>query len=155
MPTYRTQTAEETRALGKVLGAGLVPGDVVLLSGPMGAGKSELARGIARGIGIEGPMPSPSFPILLVYEGPDFPLYHMDLYRLEGEEECEEIGLSEYLGGDGVAVVEWPDRAPGLMPARRLEIHMGFSDTPEERELNLVYRGGMGEIPLEQWEGRA
>lgn len=141
--TIASHSSEHTRRLGEALGKRLRPGDVVLLSGDLGAGKSEMARGIARGLGVEGPLPSPSFPILLVHEGTQYPLYHMDLYRLEGPDELYAAGLDEPLGGDGIAVVEWPQRAEEAMPPRHLRIDIAFGLEPEERSLAFALSGGM------------
>ena len=112
----RTESAAETRALGERLAGQLKAGDVVLLEGELGAGKSELARGIARGLGVTETVTSPSFTILNVYESGRCPLYHFDWYRLESEEELYELGMDEYLGGDGIALVEWPGRCPEAVP---------------------------------------
>lgn len=141
MITLRTNAAAQTHALGKILGARLRPGDTVLLQGSLGAGKSVLARGIAEGLGVKGPLPSPSFPILLVHEGKDGPLYHMDLYRLEDEEEAYAIGLEEYIGGDGVALVEWPERAWGLYGPRVLHIDIDYGPQEGQRELHICPKG--------------
>ena len=119
-----THSAEETRALGKRLAQLLRAGDVVLLQGDLGAGKSELARGVARGLHISGPVPSPSFTILNAYDEGDIPLYHFDWYRLESADELYEMGLDEYLGGDGIAVVEWPGRCPEAVPENALRIRL-------------------------------
>ncbi|MBR4458534.1 MAG: tRNA (adenosine(37)-N6)-threonylcarbamoyltransferase complex ATPase subunit type 1 TsaE [Clostridia bacterium] len=115
-----THSPAETRALGARLAQLLLPGDVLLLEGDLGAGKSELTRGIARGLGIDGPVSSPSFTILNVYESGRIPLYHFDWYRLNSAEELYEMGMDEYLGGDGVAVVEWPSRCPDAIPVDHL-----------------------------------
>jgi tRNA threonylcarbamoyladenosine biosynthesis protein TsaE len=90
-----SESAEETRKLGERLAEGVRPGDVILLEGPLGAGKSELARGIARGLGVEETVTSPSFTILNVYTSGRIPLYHFDWYRLESEEELYELGMEE------------------------------------------------------------
>ena len=95
-----TKSAAETRALGEKLAGRLQPGDVLLLEGDLGAGKSELTRGIAKGLGVTETVTSPSFTILNVYESGRFPLYHFDWYRLESSEELYELGMDEYLGGD-------------------------------------------------------
>lgn len=146
--TITSHSPEHTRRLGEALGKRLYPGDVVLLSGDLGAGKSEMARGIARGLGVEGPLPSPSFPILLVHEGKQYPLFHMDLYRLEGPDEFYAAGLDEPLGGEGVAVVEWPQRAVEAMPSRHLRIDIDFGAEPEERSLAFTLSGGVPESLL-------
>ena len=119
-----TNSAEETRALGEQLAERLSAGDVVTLEGELGAGKSELARGIARGLGVTETVTSPSFTILNVYESGRCPLYHFDWYRLESEEELYELGMDEYLGGDGVAVVEWAERCPEAVPENVLRIRL-------------------------------
>ena len=119
-----TNSASETRALGERLAAGLRPGDTVILEGELGAGKSELARGIARGLGVTETVTSPSFTILNVYESGRCPLYHFDWYRLESEEELYELGMDEYLGGDGIAVVEWAERCPDAVPEDCIRIRL-------------------------------
>ncbi len=119
-----TRSAEETRALGAQLAGYLKAGDVLTLSGPLGAGKSELARGIARGLGIAGALPSPTFTILNVYQGSAFPLYHYDWYRVEDPEELVAIGAEEQLPGDGVTLVEWSEQAPELLPEDRLAVRL-------------------------------
>ena len=119
-----TNSAAETRALGERLAAGLQPGDTVILEGELGAGKSELARGIARGLGVTETVTSPSFTILNVYESGRCPLYHFDWYRLESEEELYELGMDEYLGGDGIAVVEWAERCPDAVPEGCVRIRL-------------------------------
>ena len=119
-----TNSAAETRALGEQLASRLHPGDTVILEGELGAGKSELARGIARGLGVTETVTSPSFTILNVYESGRCPLYHFDWYRLESEEELYELGMDEYLGGDGVAVVEWAERCPDAVPEKRIRIRL-------------------------------
>ena len=119
-----TNSAAETRALGEQLARRLQPGDTVILEGELGAGKSELARGIARGLDVTETVTSPSFTILNVYESGRCPLYHFDWYRLESEEELYELGMDEYLGGDGVAVVEWAERCPDAVPEKRIRIRL-------------------------------
>ena len=119
-----TKSAAETRALGEKLAGRLRPGDVLLLEGDLGAGKSELTRGIAKGPGVTETVTSPSSTILNVYESGRCPLYHFDWYRLESSEELYELGMDEYLGGDGIAVVEWPGRCPDAVPESAVRIRM-------------------------------
>ncbi len=119
-----THSAEETRRLGERLAGVLRPGDTVLLTGDLGAGKSELARGVARGLGVTETVTSPSFTILNVYESGRVPFYHFDWYRLESEDELYELGMDEYLGGDGIALVEWPGRCPDAVPETCLRIRI-------------------------------
>ncbi|MBR6028663.1 MAG: tRNA (adenosine(37)-N6)-threonylcarbamoyltransferase complex ATPase subunit type 1 TsaE [Clostridia bacterium] len=136
-----THSPAETRALGAALAERLKAGDVLLLSGDLGAGKSELTRGIAAGLGVTGPVASPSFTILNVYDEGRLPLYHFDWYRLSGADELFEMGLEEYLGGDGVAVVEWPERCPEAWPETCLRIHLRPLDE-NSRELTAETLGG-------------
>ena len=119
-----TNSAAETRAFGERLAEQLKAGDVILLEGELGAGKSELARGVAKGLGVQETVTSPSFTILNVYESGRVPLYHFDWYRLESAEELYELGMDEYLGGDGIALVEWPGRCPDAVPADCLLIRI-------------------------------
>lgn len=136
-----SHSAEETRALGVRLAAHLKGGDTVLLLGDLGAGKSEIARGIARGLGITGPVPSPSFTILNAYDEGRIPLYHFDWYRVQDAQEIYEMGMQEMLGGDGVALIEWSQRAPECLPERRLEITLQATDETT-REISLRPVGG-------------
>ena len=141
MPVLTTHNAEETKALGAALAEQLLPGDVLLLRGDLGAGKSELARGVARGLGVAGHVPSPSFTILQVYEDGRLPLYHFDWYRIAGAEELYELSLDEYLYGSGVSVVEWPEMALDAIPETYLEIHITAAGETE-RLLSFEPVGG-------------
>ena len=148
----QTQSPAQTRALGRRLSESLLPGDVVLLYGDLGAGKSELTRGIAEGLGITSTVTSPSFTILNVYDEGRIPLYHFDWYRLNGADELYEMGMDEYLGGDGVAVVEWPTQCPEAIP----ETHLAVRLTPvgeSEREITLTPMGSFRTICLSSEKG--
>ena len=136
-----TRSAKETRKLGESLAERLKPGDVLLLEGDLGAGKSELTRGIARGLGVEETVTSPSFTILNVYESGRCPLYHFDWYRLEGSGELYELGMDEYLGGDGIAVVEWPDRCPDAIPENSYRIILETLGERTEYQMRRVASG--------------
>lgn len=128
-----TNSAAETRALGEELAVRLQPGDVVVLEGELGAGKSELARGIAKGLGVKETVTSPSFTILNVYESGRCPLYHFDWYRLESEDELYELGMDEYLGGDGIAVVEWAERCLEAVPEKVIRISLEVTGEEQRR----------------------
>ena len=141
-----THSAEETRALGARLARLFRPGDVVLLQGDLGAGKSELARGVARGLGIQGPVPSPSFTILNAYEEGRLPLYHFDWYRIHDPDEIGEMGFEEQLRGDGVSLIEWAQQAPEYVPERALLITLRAIDE-ETREITFTPKGG---FPFEE-----
>lgn len=143
----RTASPNETRALGRSLAQKLLPGDVLLLWGNLGAGKSEMTRGIAEGLGVSGPVTSPSFTILNVYDDGRIPLYHFDWYRLESAEELYEMGMDEYLGGDGVAVVEWPSQCPEAIPETYLSVKLvPVGET--EREITLTPMGAFRAIDI-------
>lgn len=130
----RSQSAAETRSLGQRIAQRLKPGNVVVLEGGLGAGKSELARGIANGLGVKETVTSPTFTILNVYESGRYPLYHFDWYRLENSEELFELGMDEYLGGDGIALVEWAERCPEALPDSCIRIRLEVTGE-EEREI--------------------
>ena len=118
-----TQSEDETRALGAELGGAAQPGDVMLLLGTFGAGKTTLVQGIARGLGVGDVVTSPSFVIANEYQG-RLPLYHLDLYRIEQMDGTTLEALAEYFGSDGVCVVEWPAAAPAdlVHGAARLDL---------------------------------
>lgn len=140
MRSLITHSAQETRQAGMLLAAQLRPGDVLLMTGDLGAGKSELCRGIARGLGIGGPVPSPSFTILNRYEEGRLPFNHFDWYRVSGEDELLESGLDEILDEHSVSAIEWHERAPGLLPADCLDIRLKPLDG-EQREIVFVPHG--------------
>ena len=139
---------EDTRRIGARLAEQLRAGDVVLRLGDMGAGKSELTRGIARGLGVTGYVTSPTFTILQVHESGRLPLYHFDWYRLSGAEELYELSMDEYLYGDGVSVVEWPSRAEEAIPEAYLRITLTPWDAADGcgRAIELLPVGGFHEI---------
>ena len=107
---FVTNSQAETIAVGEALGAELEAGDVLVLTGDLGAGKTQLTKGIVAALGCEGDVTSPTFTIEMVYEGGRLPLYHFDLYRLDDPEQLEDIGLFDVLGGDGVCVIEWGEQ---------------------------------------------
>jgi tRNA threonylcarbamoyladenosine biosynthesis protein TsaE len=127
-----------TEAAGAELAAGLQAGDVVLVSGELGAGKTTFVRGAARALGVTGPVTSPTFTIGRRYEG-DVPVAHVDLYRLEGLEGEDPGLLADYLDAGTVAFVEWPERARGALPAATVQVrleHLGG----DRRRLEVSHR---------------
>ena len=110
-----------TRTIGARLGAVAEPGDVIALVGPLGAGKTELARGIARGLAVEEPVSSPSFVLVAEHAG-RLPLFHVDCYRLAGAEDALAAGILDDRAAEGVTVIEWADRLGEALPPGRLEI---------------------------------
>lgn len=110
--------------LGKEFASKLSVGDVVCLEGDLGTGKTHFIKGIAEGLGIDASkVSSPTFNIVNEYTG-EIPLYHFDCYRIEREEEMQEIGFDDYLFGDGVSVIEWPSKISGLIPENAIKINM-------------------------------
>ncbi len=118
--TFVTHSKEETRSLGKVLSSFLEPGHVVLLEGDLGAGKTTFVGGVAEGLNVKEDVISPTFNIMKCYFHGTLPLYHIDAYRLEGQN--IEIGLDEYIEGDGACFIEWPQFIAPLIPDEKLEI---------------------------------
>ena len=119
---YESKSAEETRAIGEELGRKALPGQIIAFRAEMGAGKTVFSQGFARGLGISGPVNSPTFTLLQIYEGGHLPLYHFDVYRIEDPEEMQEVGLDEYLYGDGVCLIEWSELIDELLPADCIKI---------------------------------
>jgi len=141
LPSTTTKSPVETARIGMLLGSLLRVGDIVCLQGELGAGKTCLAQGVARGMGIEGPVTSPTFTLVNEYHG-KLTLYHMDLYRLNSSSEMDDLGYEEYFYGDGVTLVEWAERVQELLPVERLEIHINRGTEGEEfREIRLIPRG--------------
>lgn len=140
-----------TARLGCRLGELLQPGDLILLTGPLGAGKTTLTQAIGQGDGVPAScyITSPTFSLLHEYPG-RLPLYHLDLYRLGSEEEIEELGFLDYLYGEGAAIIEWPDRLGRLRPAAYLELELAYAgESGRTAVLTAVgeqWRGRMGEI---------
>ena len=134
------RSLSESRAFGRILGENSLTGDVILLIGTLGAGKTTLTRFIAEGLGIKDDyITSPSFSLMNRYSG-RIPLYHIDCYRLEGEDDVEDSGLIDYIVADGLAVIEWPDRLGSLVPEDRLEIEL-TSGEGEQRFVSVTAHG--------------
>lgn len=134
---------EETRSLGERLGRHLRRGDVVLLSGDLGSGKTCLTQGIGRGLGCRGQVNSPSFVLMNEYAGREV-LYHVDLYRIEDVEELDELGLWDY-AEKGVLVIEWPERGAELLPGDGLVVELRQGELgPRTRRLRFIPRGARG-----------
>ena len=117
-----TRSPEETFALGEKLGREAKPGQIYTLNGDLGTGKTVFTQGFAAGLGITEPVNSPTFTILQVYEEGRMPFYHFDVYRIADSDEMYEIGYEEYVYGDGVSVIEWPQLIDDILPENRYDV---------------------------------
>ena len=142
MPALTVPTAEDMRALGERLGADLGPGDLVVLTGDLGAGKTTLVQGIAAGLGATGPVLSPTFVIARIYRGGRVPLVHVDAYRLGSRVEVDDLDLDADLA-DSVTVVEWGDGlVEGLTPDRVVvSIRRSADEGDETRQVDIATVG--------------
>ena len=117
-----TRNPEDTYLLGKRLGQEAKPGMIICLNGDLGTGKTVFAQGFGAGLGIEGPINSPTFTIVQVYEDGRLPLYHFDVYRIADPEEMEEIGYEDYFFGSGVCLIEWSELIEELIPEDHISV---------------------------------
>ncbi len=148
--TFSTNSQEETRALGKLIGAKLKAGDTIALTGKLGSGKTCFVQGIADGLGIspDNYVRSPSFVIMNVYQG-SIPLYHLDLYRLQNGGEIQDMGLDEYIFSDGVSIIEWAEKAPYLFKDMSLNMNFHYEDE-NRRMISITGNGNRWEAVFEE-----
>ena len=134
-----SRSEAETFAVGSKLGESAKSGDIFLLDGDLGVGKTVFAKGVAAGLGIDEPVVSPTFTIVHEYEG-RLPLYHFDVYRIADPDEMYEIGFDEYLYGDGVCLIEWPSQVEELLPeeAVRITIEKDMKNGPDYRRITIA-----------------
>lgn len=145
-----TVSPEETTAFGFCLGRVLQAGDIICLTGDLGAGKTHLTKGIAKGLGIENTITSPTYTIMQIYKG-RVPLYHFDLYRVEQAADLRDIGFEEYIYGQGVSIIEWADKFWEVMPRERLTVVLEYGDnTAVERRIKLEASGSRYHLLLEE-----
>ena len=138
--TLTSKSPEETRAIGERLGKLAEPGDIYILTGKLGAGKTVLTQGIALGLGITDCVLSPTFVLMRELNKGRLPLYHIDLYRLDRIEEVSDLGLDDYLFGRGLCVIEWAEKGLSVLPAGHLLIKIDYlSDT--ERSFEFIPHG--------------
>ena len=137
--SFTTESPRATQALGEKLGKTLKQGDVIALMGDLGTGKTCLTQGIARGIGIapDEVVNSPSYILINEYNGP-IPIYHIDLYRLEDSEEIAELGLSEYVEGDGICIIEWAERMADALPDTCIKIHITLAGATDKTSASML-----------------
>ncbi|MCL2540541.1 MAG: tRNA (adenosine(37)-N6)-threonylcarbamoyltransferase complex ATPase subunit type 1 TsaE [Firmicutes bacterium] len=137
MKTIITNSPQETETAGAELAKSLTGGNVVALSGELGAGKTQFVKGIAKGLGISKTVTSPTFTIMNIYDSDDILLYHFDLYRLNSFDEAQEAGLVEYIGApEAVSVVEWYNQVPGVVDNNAVRIHITKLDD-NRREITI------------------
>ena len=150
MPEPATLTEPDLEQWGREVGRTVAEwseGLVVALRGPLGAGKSVLARAIARGAGVESPMPSPTYNLLFSYSGRGgLEVSHLDLYRLEHPDDVWELGWQELGEGRGLVLIEWPERAESLLPDDRWEVGLAFEEDGES-DRRVVTVGRLGGVP--------
>ena len=141
--TYVRQTTstEATKQLATTLAPYLRAGDVIVLNGDLGAGKTQFVQGVAAGLGIGGPVTSPTFNILLSYMDGKLPLFHFDLYRLDASDQLEDIGYYETVDGPGATFIEWGDKFPDALPYGSLQIDI----TVNENGIRIVQAHSFGE----------
>ena len=141
MLTYLSGSEDDTFRFGDRIGENVRPGDILLLYGDLGSGKTVLARGIAHGVGVSDMVTSPTFTLMNRYTG-NFPVYHFDLYRLTQPEELYDLDYEEYFFGDGIAVAEWPERMGYLIPEEKMQIILEKTDSENRRKIILDPSGG-------------
>lgn len=142
MTKHRTKSADETFELARRLAAKLKPGAVIALEGELGAGKTRFVQGLAAGLGVPDTVfvRSPTFALLNDYRGGRLPLYHFDFYRLGAEQELAEIGVEEYLYGEGICAIEWADLFPAAIPPHAVHISFEISGD-DERTITFEKHG--------------
>lgn len=136
--TFSTKTEAETIALGRNIGAKLQGGDIIALQGTLGAGKTTITKGIAQALGVQETITSPTFCLISEYEG-TMPLYHMDVYRLEGSDDFVNLGAEEMLYGRGVTLIEWSEKIMDELPHKTIVLRL----TPND--------DGSRTVTLENW----
>lgn len=134
---------KEAEDFGLELAKDLKPGSVIALTGDLGVGKTTLTKAIAKGLGIESIITSPTFLLVQEHQGGRLPLYHFDVYRIDDEEEMFELGFQDYFDGDGVCVVEWADKIQNLLPPDATRIHMEYGEKEGGRIYTVEVREGI------------
>lgn len=137
--TFHTSSAEQTIELGRKLGALLAKGDVIAMQGTLAAGKTTITKGIAEALGVKDTITSPTFCLISEYSG-KMPLYHMDVYRLEGPEDFVNLGTDDMIYGEGVSIIEWSEKIMSELPKNTIKLVI----TPQE--------DGSREIVIDNWQ---
>lgn len=147
-----TRAPDETRKAAAALAELLAPGDVVSLTGELGAGKTAFVQGAAKALGVDGPVVSPTFVLVREYRG-EMPIYHIDVYRLERLQEVHDLGFEDFLGPGGLVFVEWGDAIEALLPDSHLRIELRTEDDDETRLIRVSARGPLWAARWERLEG--
>jgi len=136
MITMATTSVDDTRALAAGIAGLAEPGDLIVLAGDLGTGKTAFAQGFAQGLGVEEPVTSPAFVLVRTYEG-RLPMVHLDVYRLDHMQELVDLGISELLDEGAVTLVEWGDAVAPALPADFLEVRLESAEAPDDRVLTV------------------
>ncbi|MBQ5491357.1 MAG: tRNA (adenosine(37)-N6)-threonylcarbamoyltransferase complex ATPase subunit type 1 TsaE [Treponema sp.] len=134
--SFTTHNAEQTISLGTKIGALLTPGDVIAMTGTLAAGKTTITKGIAQSLGVTENITSPTFCLISEYEGSRIPLYHMDVYRLDGAEDFVNLGVDDMLYGNGVCIIEWSEKIQSEIPAKAIRLDIQATGS-EERTITI------------------
>ena len=143
-----TVSPEETRAVGEAVAALLRPGDVISLTGDLGAGKTTFVQGAARALGVEDPVLSPTFTLVREYRG-RVPIYHLDVYRLERMQEVLDLGFEELVDRRAIVFIEWGDAIDVLLPPERLQVELTLPSDGQERRLSVTWYGRSWAVRIE------
>jgi tRNA threonylcarbamoyladenosine biosynthesis protein TsaE len=138
--TGATKSVDDTREVGEALADLALPGDVLVLAGDLGTGKTAFAQGFARGLGITEQVTSPTFILARTYEG-RLRMHHLDVYRLDHLQEAEDLGLAELVDDKGVTLIEWGDVIAPTLPSEHLEVRLAYGAGPDDRALRLAAAG--------------
>lgn len=134
-----TKSADDTRELAAAFASVLRPGDLVLLSGELGAGKTTLVQGLGRALGVAEPMTSPTFTLMRDYQA-RIPLVHVDVYRLDHLQEVLDLGIAELIDHEAIALIEWGDLAEPVLPADFCEVRLAYADGDEDDARDISFR---------------
>lgn len=134
--TFLTKSSEETIELGRKIGKLLKPGDIIAMSGTLAAGKTTITKGIAESLGVKDNITSPTFCLISEYEGEKMPLYHMDVYRLDGEDDFLNLGVEEMLYGNGVCIIEWSEKVKKVLPKKTIYMNI-TPNSDSSRSINI------------------
>ncbi len=134
----RSESPEETRGLASKLARLLTGGDLVLLFGDLGAGKTTFVQGLCAALGVQDKITSPTFTLMHIYHSAALTIYHFDFYRLQTVEQIVALGVQEYFEGEGICVIEWPERALPLLPPRAVRVQLSLPDSTDQPRTRFI-----------------